>query len=62
MKNFRIYENDCGWELLTIKNDLYETKREVGKLVKKNKKIIVIEHDIELDQDDVIPIKQLINK
>lgn len=62
MKNFRIYENNNGWELLTIKHDLYETKREVGRLVSKDKKIMVIQHDTELNQDEVIPIKELIKR
>lgn len=62
MKNFRIYVNNEGWELLTIKHDLYETKREVGRLVSKDKKIMVIQHDTELNQDEVIPIKELIKR
>lgn len=59
MKNFRIYVNECGWELLTIKHDLYETKREVGRLVNKDKRIMVIMHDTDLNQDEVITKDEL---
>jgi len=62
MKNFRIYANNSGWELLTIKHDLYETKREVGRLVNKKQRIMVIEHDTELNQDQILLVKELIKK
>lgn len=62
MKNFRIYVDSCGWKLLKVKHDLYETKREVGNLVNRDKRVLVIQHDIELNQDEVIPIKELIKR
>ena len=62
MKNFRIYVDTDGWELLKVKHDLYETKREVGKLVSKDKRVLVIQHDTDLNQDEVISIKELIKR
>ena len=62
MKNFRIYVDSSGYELYSIKHDLYETKREVGKLVSKDKRILVIQHDTEINQDEVLSIKELIKK
>lgn len=62
MKNFRIYVDSCGYELYSIKHDLYETKREVGKLVTKDKRVLVIQHDIDLNQDEVLSVKELIKR
>ena len=62
MKEFRIYVNDAGWERYSLKHDIYETKREVSKLVSKDKMIIVVEHDTEMNKDEVLSIKELIKK
>lgn len=46
--------------MYSLKNTLYETKLEVDKL--KDKRILVIQHDTELKQDQIISIKELIKK
>lgn len=60
MIKFKIYINEFGWEMYSLKNTLYETKLEVDKL--KDKRILVIQHDTELKQDQTISIKELIKK
>lgn len=59
MKNFRIYVNQQGWEKISLKHDLYEAKREVGRLLSKDKRVLVIQHDTELNQDEVITKDEL---
>ena len=62
MKNFRIYVNTDGWEQISLKHDLYETKREVSRLVNKKQRVLVIQHDTDLNQDEVLTIKELIKR
>lgn len=59
MKNFRIYVNNLGWEQYSLKHDLYEAKREVGRLLSKDKRVLVIQHDTELNQDEVLTKDEL---
>lgn len=59
MKNFRIYVDNLGWEQYSLKHDLYETKREVGNLINRDKRVLVIQHDTDLNQDEVITKEEL---
>lgn len=59
MKNFRIYVDSFGYELYSLKHDLYETKREVGNLLNREKRVLVIQHDTDLNQDEVITKEEL---
>ena len=55
MKNFRIYANKQGWELVTIKREQYEVNQ-VVEILEKNevKSILVVKHDTESNQDEVV--------
>ncbi len=54
MKNFRIYANKQGWELVTIKRNTEEVKQ-VIRILEDNKvdDILVVQHDTELNQDEI---------
>lgn len=60
MKNFRIYVDNNGYELYSIKHDIYEAKRDVGRLVSKDKRILIVQHDTELKQDELITDEELL--
>ena len=56
MNNYRIYvDSENGKKLLTIKNDVESTFITLDNIIESapNKRIIVIEHNIELDQDSI---------
>ena len=56
MNNYRIYvDGDFDKKLLTIKNDIESTFNTLDNIIESapNKHIIVIEHNIELDQDSI---------
>lgn len=55
MKNFRIYANKQGWELVTIKRTMKETNQ-VIRILEDNKvsSILVVEHDTELNKDEIV--------
>ena len=59
MKNFRIYVDNKGWEQYILKHDLYEVKREVGRLVAKDKRVLIIQHNTDLNQDEVLTKDEL---
>ena len=59
MKNFRIYVDNMGYELYSIKHDIFEAKREVGNLVNREKRVLVIQHDTDSNQDEVITKDEL---
>ena len=56
MNNYRIYvDSENGKKLLTIKNDVESTFITLDNIIESapNKRIIVIEHNIELNQDSI---------
>lgn len=56
VNNYRIYvDGEFGYKLLTIKNDIESTFNTLDNIIESapNKHIIVIEHNIELDQDSI---------
>lgn len=59
MKNFRIYVDNLGYEQYSLRQDIYEAKRDVGRLLAKDKRVLIIQHDTELDQDEVLTKDEL---